>query len=404
MTTPPGLLLVGRGTRDLVGVRAVHELVSQVRTRLSGVAVEAAFVDLTPPRLEDELAAMLADNPTTVVVPLLLRSGGALATDIPAALARVEAQIPDATIIRTDHLGSATPLRRVVQERISAVNPDHEPSATAVVLVGSGSLIAEANAEHAHLCRLLHEEGGYARVIPAFIQTSQPSLTTALDEAHRLGVSHLIVMPHFLFPGRLRARVRQATTGWHQAHLGASLAVTEVIGPCTAVVDAVAVRYRDAERRLQRGLGSPAYLTGLLLAGRRVVVVGGGTVARRRVPRLLQAGAQVTLIAPEVAPELAALADGGQLTWVARAYEPGDLAGSWFVVAATTDPAVNATVATESEAQHTFCVRSDDAPAGSAWTPATGTHRGVTVATLARRDPRRSKELRDRILGLLADE
>ncbi|MFV0407880.1 MAG: NAD(P)-dependent oxidoreductase [Propioniciclava sp.] len=92
------------------------------------------------------------------------------------------------------------------------------------------------------------------------------------------------------------------------------------------------------------------------------------------------------------------------LTWESRPYVPGDLAGAWYAVADTPSPAVNAAVVAEATQQRIFCVRSDDAPAGLAWTPATGTHRGVTVATIARRDPRCSKELRDRILGLLAAE
>ena len=49
------------------------------------------------------------------------------------------------------------------------------------------------------------------------------------------------------------------------------------------------------------GAGSPAYLVGLLLAGRRVVVVGAGRVAARRVPRLVEAGAVVEVIAPRCA-------------------------------------------------------------------------------------------------------
>ena len=59
------------------------------------------------------------------------------------------------------------------------------------------------------------------------------------------------------------------------------------------------------------GAGSPAYLVGLLLAGRRVVVVGAGRVAARRVPRLVEAGAVVEVIAPAVRPDLQALADSG---------------------------------------------------------------------------------------------
>ena len=70
----------------------------------------------------------------------------------------------------------------------------------------------------------------------------------------------------------------------------------------------------------QVGSGSPTYLAGLLLHGRRVVVVGGGKVARRRVPKLLAAGARVELISPEVDVALRSLADSGALLWQAREF------------------------------------------------------------------------------------
>ena len=57
----------------------------------------------------------------------------------------------------------------------------------------------------------------------------------------------------------------------------------------------------------------PPYPVGLRLGGRRVLVVGGGHVAQRRVPALLAAGAEVVLVSPQVTPALEGLA--GEITW-----------------------------------------------------------------------------------------
>ena len=103
------------------------------------------------------------------------------------------------------------------------------------------------------------------------------------------------------------------------------------------------------------------YLAGLVLVGRKVVVVGGGHVAQRRVPTFLAAGAAVTLVSPEVTPALEGLA--GELTLVLRDFTESDLDGAWYVVAATDDPEVNARVAAAAESRHTFCVRSRRRPA-----------------------------------------
>ena len=143
------------------------------------------------------------------------------------------------------------------------------------------------------------------------------------------------------------------------------------------------------------------YLAGLVLAGRKVVVVGGGHVAQRRVPTFLAAGAAVTLVSPEVTPALEGLA--AELTLHLRDFTEADLDGAWYVVAATDDPEVNARVAAAAEARHTFCVRADDALGGTAWTPAVGHHGSVTVGVLGNREPRKSAALRDDIVTALRD-
>ncbi|MDJ1132312.1 uroporphyrinogen-III C-methyltransferase [Streptomyces iconiensis] len=153
---------------------------------------------------------------------------------------------------------------------------------------------------------------------------------------------------------------------------------------------------------------TPAYPVGLRLAGRRVVVVGGGTVAQRRLPALLAAGADVVLVAPVTTPAVEAMAEAGEFTWERRAYQEGDLEAAWYAIAATDEPAVNAAVTAEAEARRVWCVRSDDAEAATAWTPATGRSEGVTVAVLSggggpRRDPRALAAVRDAIVAGLGD-
>ncbi|WP_163507299.1 uroporphyrinogen-III C-methyltransferase [Fodinicola acaciae] len=141
------------------------------------------------------------------------------------------------------------------------------------------------------------------------------------------------------------------------------------------------------------------YLLGLRFAGRRVLVVGGGTVAQRRLPALLDAGAEVTVVAPAVTAGIESLGVRIEL----RPYVSSDVDGAWFVLAATDDPAVNALVAVDAEAQRIFCVRADEASDGSAWTPAVGRHDNVTVAVHAGRDPVRAAAIRSAIVERLAD-
>jgi len=147
----------------------------------------------------------------------------------------------------------------------------------------------------------------------------------------------------------------------------------------------------------------PTYPSGLRLEGRRVVVVGGGHVAQRRVPQLIAAGADVHVVSPSVTPSIEGMVGAGELTWLRRGFETDDLDGAWYVVAATDDIAVNARVSEAAEERRIFCVRADDATKATAWTPAVGSAAGVTVAVLGNRDPRRSAAVRDEILAGLRE-
>ncbi|HGE8267936.1 TPA: siroheme synthase CysG [Aeromonas hydrophila] len=80
------------------------------------------------------------------------------------------------------------------------------------------------------------------------------------------------------------------------------------------------------------------------LDNKPVLLVGGGEVAERKARLLLDAGAQLTVVAPELGPELAELAANGSIEWLAGEFAPAQLAGKWLVVAATDRREVNALV------------------------------------------------------------
>jgi uroporphyrin-III C-methyltransferase / precorrin-2 dehydrogenase / sirohydrochlorin ferrochelatase len=143
------------------------------------------------------------------------------------------------------------------------------------------------------------------------------------------------------------------------------------------------------------------YLLALRLAGRRVTIVGGGAVAARRIPALLDSGADVAVVSPELSPALAQLAAAGRIRWTRRGYAPGDCAGAWLVGAYTSDPGVNSAVAAEADAAGIWCVRADDAAASAAWTPASGQAGPARVGVISG-EPRRSASIRNAIVAGLA--
>ena len=96
------------------------------------------------------------------------------------------------------------------------------------------------------------------------------------------------------------------------------------------------------------------------LEGRAVLVVGGGAIATAKIPTLLQAGARVTVVAPEITGELAERAVKGEITWLGKAFEAGDLDGKFLVIAATAIAELNAAVFREADARQILCNAVDD--------------------------------------------
>ena len=139
----------------------------------------------------------------------------------------------------------------------------------------------------------------------------------------------------------------------------------------------------------------PLLPLGLRLRDRRVVVVGGGAVALRRVGALMAAGASVTVISPAALAALEDLAERGRISWTARPYRSGDLRHAWLAMACTADAEVNAAVLAEADDARIFCLRADDASRASAWMPATGRTGRATVSVHGDRDPQTAAALRD---------
>jgi uroporphyrin-III C-methyltransferase/precorrin-2 dehydrogenase/sirohydrochlorin ferrochelatase len=111
----------------------------------------------------------------------------------------------------------------------------------------------------------------------------------------------------------------------------------------------------------------------LKLEGRRVVIVGGGPVAASKAQALHDAGAQVTVVAPEVHPELE------RFTVIHREFVDSDLDGAWLVVAAAIAD-VNRRVSAAADARRIFCNAVDDPQSASAYMGGVVRRGGATVA------------------------
>ena len=147
------------------------------------------------------------------------------------------------------------------------------------------------------------------------------------------------------------------------------------------------------------------YPVNLVVAGRRCVVVGGGRIAARKIQALVEAGATVDVVAPDVGDEVARLADSGAVNLVLRTFSPGDLDGAWLATTATGDPAVDRAVFEAGEARGIW-VNSADDPDNCSFTLMSVIRRGDLVVTIGTggRSPALAAWLRGRFEAELGPE
>jgi len=134
------------------------------------------------------------------------------------------------------------------------------------------------------------------------------------------------------------------------------------------------------------------------LAGRRVLVVGGGPVAERKVGLLLQARAHVVLGAPATTPGLTQLARQNKIQLVDDVFHDAWLDGVWLVIAATDDRPLNRRIADLCEQRRIFINVVDDAVLSSVQVPAIVDRSPITIAiSSAGKAPMLARRLRERI-------
>ena len=143
------------------------------------------------------------------------------------------------------------------------------------------------------------------------------------------------------------------------------------------------------------------YPVSLVLAGKRCVVVGGGAVAARKAAGLVEAGADVLVVAPAVGADVRAL----PVEVAERPYRPGDLDGAWLAIAATDDTQVNRRVHADGLAARVWVNAADDPEACAFTLPAVVRQGPLTVAvSTGGHSPALAGWLRDQVAGLLGPE
>jgi sirohydrochlorin cobaltochelatase len=223
------ILIVGHGSREARSNEAFEALVAAYRGRADAV-VAHAYVELARPTIDEALADLARQHRRIVVVPLFLFMVGHTKNDIPIALARARLAAPGVELIATRELGVHDTLVQIAFERAAATNLD-DPARTAAVIVGRGSSDPDANAELYKLARLVGEGRRFGWLLPCFIGITTPLLPETLEMAARCRPERIVVIPYFLFDGRLGDKLRAQVEEFHARYPWIRTSVAETLGP-----------------------------------------------------------------------------------------------------------------------------------------------------------------------------
>jgi sirohydrochlorin cobaltochelatase len=242
-----GLLVIGHGTREAAGLDEFAALVERVRAATSQ-PVEPCFLELARPTIAEGIGRLVDSGVRRVaVVPLLLFAAGHAKRDIPEAVAKAAAPHPGLVVRQTGALESheqvlALSARRF-QEAIAG-KPPADPRQTLLLMVGRGSLDADATAEMHRFARLRAERTPVGRVLTCFLAMQTPSLAEGLSAAADTGFQRIVVQAHLLFHGQLYDETRMAVES-RQRRAGPDWLLTSVLGPEPELAAAVMDRVRQ---------------------------------------------------------------------------------------------------------------------------------------------------------------
>ena len=260
-----GILLVGHGTQEAVGVREFLALAKQVADARPQVAVEPCFLEIADPPIVAGVSRLVERGVEEIVVmPLLLFAAGHAKHDVPQSVTAALQPFPHISWAQASHLGCHPAILQQSSERFAEAVRDQarrrvsprlarrlgEPPLreTSLVFVGRGSHDEQATQEMHRFASLAPQSASVATVEVCFFAMAQPSLGETLKRVATASFGRVIVQPHLLFDGLLLTGIRKCMAECAAKHQSTEWLVADPLGPTAKVTQAVLERIDNASQ------------------------------------------------------------------------------------------------------------------------------------------------------------
>ena len=239
-----GLLIVGHGSRDAAANVEFEDLVAAYRGARPHPHVAHGYVELAEPPLPVALQDLARRSEHVVVLPLFLFTAGHVKNDLPLALSRARHDFPAVRFTAARALGVHPILVDLAFERAQPML--EEPAKTAVVVVGRGASDPDANGDFCKVVRLFGEGRGVAWVIPSFVGITRPLFDEAIELVARGRPERIVVVPYFLFAGRLITKLRDQVDAFRRRYPWIRTELVSHLGGDERLFGLIDERFREA--------------------------------------------------------------------------------------------------------------------------------------------------------------
>lgn len=246
MTEKIGILIVGHGTRSILGVAEFTRVVSRLRRQFPQYPLAFGFLELAQPNIDFAVEVLNSQGVTSILTaPLLLFAAGHAKTDIPAEVLNAASKRGLSIAGQADVLGIHPKLVELSLGRFQENCETNAPQ-PAFVLAGRGSSDREAQQATSDFVTACRQAGPLSLATHGFLAMANPSLNHVLDDLAGLGIPDVVVVPHLLFHGDLIEKCRQVVAEMASQYPQTRWTLARRLGPDDSVILAAADRIQTA--------------------------------------------------------------------------------------------------------------------------------------------------------------
>ncbi|HIJ82775.1 MAG: Cobalamin biosynthesis protein CbiX [Magnetococcales bacterium] len=246
------ILVVGHGSRDEEGNVEVEEFCQYWQGKHPDWRIEVCWIEHARVLPDAGLNRAANNSDRVIILPLILNAAGHVKMELPEYVQQARLRFPQVQFLLGRHLGVDERILKLLRMRIhgAMVGLDMpDPKNTGILLLGRGSSDMAANGEVAKMARWIFETTRHDLVDYAFSGITDPRLETMVARQVAVGAMQIIVVPYYLFTGRLIKRIQKQVERLTRQYPQMAFALAGYLGINDRVVEVLESRLAEVREQ-----------------------------------------------------------------------------------------------------------------------------------------------------------